>query len=285
MYNLKYWIWFSRIEKIGPKTGMYLLEKYKNPERIYKLTKFELMNNIKITEEIANDILNIEYKQNLEKYEQYLMKNNIELITIYDKYYPEKLKNIYDPPIVLYIKGNKNILNDYGIAIVGCRDCSSYGKYVAAKFGYELGINNVSVISGMARGVDTYSHIGNLSAKGKAIAVVGCGLDMVYPPENKGLFDKIIELEGIIVSEYIIGTKPEARNFPRRNRIISGLSDTVIVVEAKEKSGTLITVDFALEQGKDVYVVPGNINSVNSMGTNELLKQGAKLITNIQDIY
>lgn len=284
MCNFKYWIWFSRIEKIGPKISMYLLEKYKSPENIYNLTKSELISVKKVTEDIADDILNVKYRQNLEKYEQYLIKNNIELITIYSEYYPEKLKDIYDPPVMLYIKGNKKILNNYGIAIVGCRDCSSYGKHISTKFGYELGYNNINVISGMARGIDTYSHIGALSANGKTIAVVGCGLDSVYPPENKELFDKIIELDGAVISEYIIGTKPEAKNFPRRNRIISGLSDAVIVVEAKEKSGTLITVDFALEQGKDVYAVPGNITSINSVGTNELIKQGAKPITDIKNV-
>ena len=212
-------------------------------------------------------------------------ENNIEIINIHDKSYPDKLKVIYDPPIVLYIKGNKNILNEKAMAIVGCRLCTKYGENIANKLAYNLSLNNINVISGLARGIDSCAHKGTLKTNGKTIAVVGCGLDRVYPTENKTLFNEIINNNGAIISEYIIGTKPLAKNFPRRNRIISGLSDGVIVVEAREKSGTLITVDFALEQGKNIYAVPGNIDNPNSYGTNDLIKQGAKIITNFQDIY
>ena len=284
MKNLKYWLWFSRQETIGPKLKMYLLEKFKCPEIIYFAKKEELLTVKKITEKIAEDIVDERYKKDLDQYEQYILRNKIELITYYDKEYPQKLKEIYDPPVALYIKGNKEILNDNGFAIVGCRNCSKYGEEIAKKFGYNIANKNLTVISGMAKGIDTYSHLGAIYAKGKTIAVVGCGLDQVYPLENKYLFQKIIETGGAIVSEYIVGTKPVAKNFPARNRIISGLSNGVIVVEAKEKSGTLITVDFALEQGKDIYAVPGNVNSENSTGTNELLKQGAIVITKIEDI-
>ena len=161
---------------------------------------------------------------------------------------------------------------------------TAYGKNIANNMAYNLSVNNINIISGLARGIDTCSHIGCLKANGTTIAVVGCGLDRVYPEENKSLFENIIKSGGAIVSEYVIGTKPLAKNFPRRNRIISGLSNGVIVIEAKEKSGTLITADFALEQGKDVYAVPGNITSINSYGTNELIKQGAKVATSVQDI-
>lgn len=213
-----------------------------------------------------------------------MKRNNIEIINIYDKYYPDKLKVIYDPPVVLYVKGDKSILNENGMAIVGCRSCTEYGKIIAQKFAYNLSINNINVISGLARGIDSFAHIGSLKGNGKTIAVVGCGLDRVYPDENKNLFREIIKTGGAVISEYVIGTKPVAKNFPRRNRIISALSNGVIVVEAGLKSGTLITVDFALEQGKDIYAIPGNINSPNSYGTNDLIKQGAKLVTNIEDI-
>ncbi len=144
--------------------------------------------------------------------------------------------------------------------------------------------NNINIVSGLAKGIDAYSHIGCLKGKAKTIAVVGCGLDRVYPEENRWIYNKIIASGGAIISEHIIGTKPLAQNFPRRNRIISALSEALIVIEAKEKSGTLITVDFALEQGKDIYVVPGNIDSPNSVGTNDLIKQGAKLLTKVEDI-
>ena len=214
----------------------------------------------------------------------YMNKNNIEIITIKDKEYPDKLKVIYDPPIVLYVKGNKKILNEKSIAIVGCRLCTKYGQSISKKLAYNLSLNNINIISGLARGVDSFAHKGSLAVKGKTIAVVGCGLDRVYPEENNDLINAIINNNGAIISEYIIGTKPLAKNFPKRNRIISGLADGVIVVEAREKSGTLITVDFALEQGKNIYAVPGNIDNPNSFATNELIKQGAKLVTSMQDI-
>lgn len=213
-----------------------------------------------------------------------MSENNIETITIKDKYYPDKLKVIYDPPVVLYSKGDKTILNKKAMAIVGCRLCTEYGKITAKKIAYNLSMNNINVISGLARGIDAAAHTGSLAGTGKTIAVVGCGLDRVYPEENKNLFREIIKAGGVIISEYVIGTKPLAKNFPKRNRIISGLSNGVIVVEAGLKSGTLITADFALEQGKDVYAIPGNINSPNSYGTNDLIKQGAKIITDIKDI-
>ena len=213
-----------------------------------------------------------------------LKKNKIDIISINDREYPQILKEIYDPPISLYIKGNKDILNNPSIAIIGCREASDYGKKTARYFSYNLANKNINIISGLAKGVDSYAHIGTLSTVGRTIAVVGNGLDSVYPVENKELLYRILKKGGAIISEYPLGTRPEKMNFPARNRIISGMSKGVIVIEAKKKSGTLITVDFALEQGRDVYVIPGNINSVNSAGTNELIKQGAKLVTTYDEI-
>lgn len=208
----------------------------------------------------------------------------IEKIDINSKFYPKKLRNIYDPPKEIYCIGNKEILNKPSIAIIGCRECSDYGKKVAQKFAYELSKKGVVIISGLAKGVDSYAHMGTVYAKEKTIAVLGSGLDNIYPKENIKLAKKIVEYGGCIISEYPMGIKPEKKNFPQRNRIISGLSEGVLVVEAKEKSGTLITVDFAIEQGREVFCVPGNINSINSVGTNELIKQGAKIVTNVEDI-
>ena len=247
-----------------------------------------------------------------------MKENNIDIIHIYEENYPQILKEIYDPPISLYIKGNKKILNNKNIGIVGCRECTDYGKKSAKYFAYNLARENINIISGLAKGIDSYAHLGCLSAYkekqncgknnnrcgkqnsnyerndnncgkqksncGKTIAVVGNGLDMVYPKENIELINEIIKCGGTIISEYPCGTKPDKMNFPARNRIISGISSGIIVVEAKEKSGTLITVDFALEQGRDVFVVPGNINSINSVGTNDLIKQGARLVTTYRDI-
>lgn len=283
MEDMKYWIWFSRLENLTPKTLIQLLNFYKTPQNLYIKTKMQLIMD-GVEEKQVDEILNINYRLNLDKYLSYMQKNNIEIITYYSKEYPKKLKKIYDPPTVLFIKGNKNILADKSIAIVGCRLCTKYGEKIARNLAYNLSMNNINVVSGLAKGIDTYSHIGCLKGSAKTVAVVGCGLDRVYPKENKNLFSEIIDKGGAIVSEYIIGTNPVPKNFPRRNRIISALSEGVIIVEAKKKSGTLITADFALEQGKELYAVPGNINSVNSYGTNELIKQGAKVLTNINDI-
>ncbi len=283
MEGLEYWIWLSRIEGISPKFLWDLVQKYKDPKNLWNKTKEELILD-GIKETYADIIIDNQFRINLDKYLKFMKTNNIEIITIYDKQYPDKLKVIYDPPVVLYVKGSKEILKEKGISIVGCRLCSKYGENMAKKLAYNLSLNNINIISGLAKGIDSFAHRGSLMANGKTLAVVGCGLDRVYPQENRNLFDKIINNGGAAISEYIIGTKPLAKNFPRRNRIISGLSDGVVVVEAREKSGTLITVDFALEQGKNIYAVPGNIDSPNSFGTNELIKQGAKTITNLQDI-
>lgn len=222
--------------------------------------------------------------EHIEPLNFYLKKNNIQVIKITDKEYPEKLKQIYDAPKTLYIKGEKNVLNETGIAIIGARMCSIYGKNVTEKFSYDLAKRKIVTISGLARGIDTACHMGTVRAKGKTIAVLGSGIDIIYPGENKLLAEEIIKNGGAIISEFPIGMRPLPTNFPRRNRIISGLSDGVVVVEAKQKSGTFITVDFALEQGKEVYAVPGNINSITSTGTNELIKQGAKVVTSVKDI-
>ena len=210
--------------------------------------------------------------------------NKIKILKLGDNNYPEKLKNIVDKPKILYVLGNENLLNEKSIAIIGSRECTRYGAMNAYDFGYQLAKRGLCVISGLARGIDTYSHLGSIKIREKTIAVLGSGLDIVYPAENIELYKKILISGGAIVSEYPLGSKPEKYHFPQRNRIISGLSDGIIVVEAKKKSGTLITVDFALDQGKDVYAIPGNINSKYSYTTNELIKEGAIPITKIEDL-
>lgn len=201
-----------------------------------------------------------------------------------EKNYPKKLQNIYAPPTSLYVLGDEQILNKPSIAIVGCRQASDYGKKVAFHFAYELAKQGIVIVSGLARGIDTCGHLGAVKANGKTIAILGSGFGHIYPAENKQLCKEIIQKGGAILTEYEPDSKPEKMHFPARNRLISGLSDGVLVVEAKEKSGTLITVDHALDQGKEVFIIPGNITSNNSYGTNELIKQGAKLVTKIEDI-
>ena len=226
---------------------------------------------------------NNQIKNYVQKHLDFMEKNNIDIISIQDKEYPQLLKQIPYPPINLYIKGDKSILNNVGIGVVGCRIPSDYGIKIAKEFSYNISKRNVNIISGLAKGIDSYAHLGAIEAKQKTIAILGNGLDTVYPKENYKLFQDILNSGGAIISEFPLGTSPKKENFPRRNRIISGMSNGILVVEAKKKSGTLITVDFALEQGRDVYVVPGNIDSENSVGTNDLIKQGAKLVTSWEE--
>lgn len=310
----KYWIWFSLIKGLGCVRKHKLLKKYGTPEEIYKLGKSELLKIDGIGEETVSNIIEAKNEKILDYHIKYMKENNIDIIHICEKNYPQLLRQIYDAPVSLYIRGKKEILNGKNIGIVGCRECTDYGKKAAKYFAYNLSKKGMNIISGLAKGVDSYAHWGSIGINielekvkncgekqtdcgkqnmecgqfkqncGKTIAVLGNGLDMIYPKENIELANEIIRSGGAIVSEYPCGTKPDKMNFPARNRIISGISQGIIVVEAKEKSGTLITVDFALEQGRDVFVVPGNINSVNSVGTNDLIKQGAKMVTCYEEI-
>ncbi len=185
-------------------------------------------------------------------------------ITIENEKYPEKLKNIYNPPKGLYIEGNIDLLKQPAVAIIGSRNCSKYGEIVAKRFAIDLAKKGIVVISGMAIGIDSFAHIGTLVGKGKTIAVLGSGLNCIYPRENEKLYYKILEKGGAIISEYESNEEPKPIHFPERNRIISGLCDKLIVVEATKRSGTSITVNYALEQGKEIYAVPGNITSFKS---------------------
>ena len=269
---------------MGSIRKQILLNRYKTPEKIYTLKKEEILQMKGFNEILAENIICRENRENIDKQIEALQKENIKIITIEDKEYPEILKTIYDYPVSIFVKGNEKILNAPAIGIVGCRESSPYGEKVAQYFAYHLSKRNINIISGLAKGIDSQSHIGAIKAKGITIGIIGCGLDIVYPKENEYLYDKIIQENGAIISEYPLGIKPTKMNFPARNRIISGMSKGIIVIEAKKKSGTLITVDFALEQGRNVYVVPGNIDEVNSVGTNDLIKQGAQMVTSYKDI-
>lgn len=213
------------------------------------------------------------------------MKYKVIKVNMNSKYYPERLRQIDDPPKELYCLGNLELLNyKNNIAMIGSRNCSSYGKRAAKDFAYNLAKEDICIVSGLAKGIDSFSHIGALNAKGKTIAVLGSGLDNIYPKENIKLVEEIVKNNGLVISEYPLGTKPLKYHFPARNRIISGLSDSVLVVEARKNSGTNITVDFALEQGKDVFVIPGNIYSKTSDGTNFLITEGAIPVMSYKDI-
>ena len=271
--ELANWIMLSEYKKITNKKKIELLGTYQDINKICNILKIE--SNLKIDNCI-----------------KYMEEINIQVISYYDEDYPQQLKNLYDAPIVIYAIGNYKILNDQNkIAVIGARKASNYGINIARQIGKFLSKNNIHTISGLALGIDVNSHIGVLtenyinSYSGKAIAVIGNGLDNIYPYQNREIAKKIINNDGCIISEYIVGTKPLKNNFPARNRLISALADKLVVVEAEnEKSGTMITVDFSLELGKEIYVVPGNINNKMSVGTNRLIKDGAKIITEFNDI-
>lgn len=276
--NNFYDVWFSYID-LSNNIKVKLLEKYSSKE-IFNHS-FEYNKNIE------DKILNCK-KLNLDKYFNYLEKYNIKVINFKDERYPKLLNGIENKPAFLYIRGNLENLYSDNLAIVGSRNASEYGKSVARKISKELADKNINIVSGLALGIDKYAHIGALdSMYGKTIAVLGTGVSdgEVYPIQNKKIFERILESNGTIISEFRLGTKPEKYNFPLRNRIISGISKKVIVVEATENSGSLITANYALEQGKDIYAVPGNITSKNSIGTNKLIEEGAYILKSIEDIF
>lgn len=284
MEEIMYWIWLSRIPGIGARRIKKVLQKEKDPKKIWKMSEKQLKQQYGIGEILAERISSSYYKKGLEKYCEYMKEHDIDFISIIDKRYPNNLRQIYDPPIGLYIKGNQENLHHFGLAIVGSRIPTQYGEKIAKKLAFSLAKQHINIISGLARGIDTCAHIGCLKATGKTIAILGNGLDSIYPSENRKIVENVLQFGGALLSEYPIGTKPEKMNFPARNRIISGLSNGVIVIEARKKSGSMITVDFALQEGKNVFAVPGNIDNQNSEGTNGIIQEGAKLITKVEDI-
>ena len=236
-----------------------------------------------LTEETAGKIIHFDKEIFLQEELKLIKQHDVDIVTFQDDEYPSLLKNIVDAPVVLYFKGTLKTIDSPAVAIVGSRKASVYGMNTAEKLAISLAEVGISVVSGMARGIDTSAHQGALKAQGLTIAVLGSGLATIYPPENKKLFDGIME-RGVVLSEFPMTTPPLAYNFPRRNRIISGLSLGVIVVEAFKKSGALITSRLAAEQGREVFAVPGNIDTPQSQGPNYLIQQGVKLVMCLQDI-
>ncbi len=209
----------------------------------------------------------------------------VKIVTLDDSSYPQQLKQIYDPPLVLYVRGQVEVIAQPGIALVGTRHPTPYGSGMAERLACDLAAHGLVIISGMARGVDTAGHRGAIAAKGKTVAVFGTGIDVIYPKENSRLSEQILALGGALISEFPFGTSAFPQNFPIRNRIISGMSVGVLVVEAAEYSGTRITARCALEQNRDVFAVPGNVTNKNSWGPNTLIKQGAKLVATWEDVW
>jgi DNA processing protein len=277
-----YWVWLSLLPGFSYKKTVSIIEKFGNPKVLWDSKEKELMNSGIFNEKDMEFIKVKEYKAKAEEAMKIIQNNNIMAITYVENEYPEYLKNIFNPPAVLYARG-KLKPESIHVGVVGARTASGYGEAAAYSLSKEMGQKGISVVSGMARGIDSCAHKGCLDGGGHTIAVLGCGIDIVYPPENAGLYERIC-ITGAVVSEHPPGIKPLSFNFPARNRIISGLSSGVIIVEASVKSGSLITAAYALEQGREVMAVPGNINNPKSIGTNRLIREGASAVTCLKDI-
>ena len=277
-----FWIGFDRIRGIGSVRTNKLLEYFGDLETAWNATAADLID-AGLPKKIVKDFHSIKREINLSEEWDKIRKLGIKVLIQTDEDYPDQLNSIRNAPPVLYIKGAFSPDDQYAVAVVGTRKRTSYGKQAAAELGSFLAANGVTVISGMARGIDTIAHQACLDGGGRTIAVFGCGLDIIYPPENRDLAEEIIQ-NGALVSEYYPGTKPDAINFPPRNRIISGLARAVVVVEADEKSGALITAKFAVDQARDVFAIPGSIYAPRSRGTNRLISDGAIPLINFQEL-
>lgn len=281
--NTIYWLALSLTPGLGPTRGRKLAEHFKDPQEIFhaSLTELESLGLL------AHSAQSIAMGKSLELASEELAKANVgklAVLTKEDAQWPLRLSEIYDPPLVLYVRGNVEAISRPGIAIVGTRHPTPYGIGMAERLACDLAAHGLAIYSGMARGVDSAAHRGAIKG-GKTVAVFGTGVDEIYPKENKKIADAILASGGALVSEFALGTFPAPQNFPIRNRIISGLSLGVLVVEAGEYSGTRITARCALEQSRELFAVPGNVTSRNSWGPNTLIKQGAKLTATWEDVW
>lgn len=279
--ELKYWLWWNRVPGVGPARFYKLLENFGTMEAAWKAPLFDLKPIL--GEKVLRSWQEIKGSWDPELEMAKLERYQYRVLCHSDPGYPAALKKISDPPPVLYVKGTFEYGDDVAVAIVGTRNPTPLGGHTARELAANLSRQGLTIVSGLARGIDSEGHRGALDAGGRTIAVLGSGIDVPYPPENEPLLEEISS-RGAVVSEFPLGTEPFAKNFPARNRIISGLSLGVIVVEAAQDSGSLITAGFALEQGREVFAVPGNIGSESSKGPHKLIKQGAKLIESYMDV-
>ena len=284
MTSREAYIALNMVDGVGPIRVRALLDRFNEPQAILSAAKADLMQVAGVGEEVARSIISWREKVDLDGELARIEKAAVQVVTRDDADYPKNLREVYDPPIILYVKGTLSERDALAIAVVGSRRTTLYGQDMARKLAYQLGRVGVTVVSGLARGIDTAAHTGTLQAKGRTVAVIGCGIDIVYPAENEKLANEIIEKGGAVVTEFPFGVKPDKQNFPMRNRIISGWSIGTVVVEANLKSGALITANQAAEQGRQVFAVPGRADSILSRGTNKLIKDGAKLTEDAEDI-
>ncbi len=281
--NIGKWLQIIRVDGVGAITFGKLLTYFGTIEAIHGASVGKLASVEGIGEKTAGKIFQSKNSFDAEKEISLADKAGVSIINILDSRYPPLLKKIYDPPAVLYIKGDIRPSDNLAVAIVGARQCSHYGSEQAARFAHLLASAGFTIVSGMARGIDSAAHSGALSASGRTIAVQGCGLSKIFPPENKQLFEKICA-NGACVSELPMEYEPLAENFPPRNRIIAGLSLATIVIEAMPRSGALITARAAMDNNREVMAVPGKIDSALSKGPHKLIKDGAKLVESVEDV-
>jgi DNA processing protein len=281
--ELKAWLALWTVPNIGPIRYFSLVKHFGSPQKVLAASAKELAELPDVGPVTASGIkANVSW-ETAEEQLGLCEKNQVQVVTFKDENYPRNLLTIYDPPPFLFVGGDIKEEDRDAVAMVGCRSASSYGRRMAEKISRELVGRGITIVSGMARGIDSIGHQAALKEKGRTLAVFGSGLDVPYPPENKKLAGQI-KSSGAVISEFFLGTKPEAPNFPRRNRLISGLSLGVVIVEAGNRSGALLTAQCALEQNREVFAIPGNLDSKNSQGTNKLIKEGAKLVTAVEDI-
>ena len=279
---MKYEYWFANIKEIGNKTKRQIRSKVKTAEELYNIEETAL-KKMEVPKETAHKILQSVKEWKLEAEYAKLTDRQVKFYTIFDKSYPCGLKEISAPPYALYVKGELPQEEQLSVAIVGARECTTYGEVMARQYAETLADAGVQIISGMARGIDGISQKSALAANGMSYAVLGSGVDLCYPREHYALYTEL-QKQGGVISEQPLGMQPLPQFFPARNRIISGLADVVIVIEAKEKSGSLITADMALEQGKDVYALPGPRNSILSKGCHNLIRQGAGILLSPKEL-
>ncbi|MGH9434724.1 MAG: DNA-processing protein DprA [Terriglobia bacterium] len=280
--SVQYWLGLARIPGLGTRGALKIIRNFGSPERAYTASLTEL-ESCGVPSRVARDIFAQTGLPEAEKEMELAESRGFKIATPSTEDYPPLLAQIPDPPLALYIQGDAAAISGHAIAMVGSRRPSAYGSSVAHRLAGDLAMRQLVVVSGLARGIDSAAHRGAVEAKGRTVAVLGSGLDVIYPKENRKLADKVAEC-GAVISEFPQGTSPAPENFPIRNRIISGLSLGVVIVEAAEYSGSLITARLALEQNREVFAVPGNITSAQSFGPNLLIKQGAKLVDQWMDV-
>ncbi len=278
------WISLNMTPQVGPRAATKLLERFGSAESVFHATRSELAP-LRLRPESVESILKREFHDKAQEEFEKVKEIGGDVLVLDDGSYPELLREIDDPPITLYVKGDWQACFDAPcIAIVGSRRCSTYGANASEMLSRDLAANGICIVSGLARGIDTAAHRGAIAGNGRTIAVLGTGIGQVYPKENAKLVDEILANGGAVVSQFPLETPPLSLNFPYRNRIISGLSLGVLIIEASERSGSLITARLAMEQNREVLAVPGNITSKNSFGTNYLIKSGAALVQQWQDV-